>query len=253
MLFALLALAQVCPPQKLQAARFSVGEVLTFKLDVLGADVGTFEVRTEAPPADADKRSVLELSSRAKTSAFVSTNLGQYQAYATTQLGRDFAPLKYREDVDEGETHRGTEVAFPPAPPGGALAVKATRNGEPEKVELTANPDVRDILSALYVFRAQPMRAGSPVCMEVFAGRKIWKVTGSAAAFETIETPLGKLRSLRIDAESVRTDDARVKRTAHVWVSDDERRLPLVAIGEMRGKVLRATLTAASGTKRAAR
>lgn len=251
MLLALLALSQVCPPQKLQAARFKVGEVLSFKLDVLGADVGTFEVRTAAPPA-ADRRSSLELSSRARTSAFISTNLGQYQAFATAQIGRDLMPLQYREDVDEGETHRGTEVAFPPAA-GGALAVKATKNGEPEKVELTANPDVRDILSALFVFRAQPMRAGSLVCMEVFAGRRIWKVTGSAAAFETIDTPLGRLRTLRIDAESVRTDDARVKRSAHVWVSDDERRLPLVAIGEMRGKVIRATLTAASGTRRAAR
>jgi hypothetical protein len=38
-----------------------------------------------------------------------------------------------------------------------------------------------------------------------------------------------------------------------VWVSDDDRRLPLVAIGEMRGKVIRATLTSASGSRKAAR
>ena len=252
MLFVLLALAQVCPPQKLQAARFNVGELLSFKLDVLGIEAGTFEVRTARPPGSDDKRAAIEITSRARTSAFMSSNVAHYEAYATAQLGRDFSPVKYREDVDEGELHRGTEVAFPPAPTG-ALAVKATKNGEPEKIDLQANPDVRDVLSALFVFRAQPMKPGTPVCMEVFAGRKIWKVTGSVAAFETIETPMGKQRTVRVDADSVRTDDAKVKRSVHVWVSDDERRLPLVAIGEMRGKVLRATLTSVSGAKRASR
>jgi hypothetical protein len=38
-----------------------------------------------------------------------------------------------------------------------------------------------------------------------------------------------------------------VKRTAHVWVSDDGRRLPLVAIGEVKGKTIRAQLVEASG------
>ena len=251
MVFLLLALAQVCPPQKLQAARFNLGEVLSFRLDVLGVEAGTFEVRTSRPGAG-DKRAAIELSSRARTSAFVSSNVARYEAYATALLGRDFAPLKYREDVDEGETHRGTEVVFPPAT-GGSLPIKATKNGEPEKVEAQANADVRDVLSALFVFRAQPMKAGTPVCMEVFAGRKIWRVTGSVSGFETIDTPMGKMRSMRIDADSVLTTNAAIKRSAHVWVSDDERRLPLVAVGEMRGKVLRATLTSVSGAKRAAR
>jgi Protein of unknown function (DUF3108) len=248
MLLALL-LAAVCPPQKLQAARFTMGEVLSFKLDVLGVEAGTFEVRTARP---AGKEGAIEITSRARTSAFVSSNVARYEAYASALLGRDFSPLHYREDVDEGETHRGTEVAFPPAA-GGALPVKATKNGEPESVAVAAGPEVRDILSALFVFRAQPMRTGTPVCMEVFAGRKIWKVTGKVAARETIDTPLGKMPAMRIDADSVRTDDARVRRSAHVWVSDDERRLPLVALGEMRGKVIRATLTSASGARRASK
>jgi hypothetical protein len=247
----LLAVAPVCPPQKLQAARFAPGESLAFKLDVLGADVGTFEVHASRPPAE-EKSAAIELSSRARTSAFVSTNVARYEAYATALLGADFAPLRYREDVDEGEIHRGTEVGFPPAA-SGALSVKASKNGEPEKLALEAGSDVRDVLSSLYVFRAQPMKAGAPVCMEVFAGRKIWKVTGQVSARETIETPLGKFASMRIDAESVLVNEPRIKRSAHVWVSDDERRLPLVAIGEMRGKVIRATLTSVSGTRRARR
>ena len=79
MLALLIVAAAVCPPQKLQAARFTPGEVLGFKLDVLGADVGTFDVRT-GPPSD--RRGAIELISRARTSAFVSTNVARYEVFA---------------------------------------------------------------------------------------------------------------------------------------------------------------------------
>jgi hypothetical protein len=237
----------VCPPQKLQAARFTPGEVLGFRIDVLGADMGTFEISVRPPPPR-EKRAALELTSRARTSAFVSTNVGRYEAYAAVLLASDFTPLHYREDVDEGETHRAAELNFPPV--NGILPVQATKNGTPEPFTLQAGSDVRDIISTLYLLRAQPMKPGTPVCMEVYAGRKIWKLQGQVAARETIETPLGKLPSVRLDMESVRVDDPRVKRTAHIWVSDDERRLPLVAVGEMRGKVLRAQLISMSGTRK---
>ncbi|MCA1829613.1 MAG: DUF3108 domain-containing protein [Myxococcales bacterium] len=251
MLTLLLAAAAVCPPQKLQAARFTPGEILSYKLDAIGVDVGTFEVRVGMPPPT-DKRAALALTSRAKTTAFVSTNVGRYDAFATALLAPDFSPLHYHEDLDEGETHKAVDLDFPPRPDG-SLPVRGSTNGNAEPFALSAGSDVRDIISTLYLLRAQQMKPGTPVCVEVFAGRKIWKVSGQMAAHETIETPLGKFATLRIDAESVRADDPRVKRAAHVWVSDDDRRLPLVAIGEVKGKVIRAQLTAVSGHRVAQR
>ncbi|HET9753363.1 MAG TPA: DUF3108 domain-containing protein [Myxococcales bacterium] len=241
-----LLLATLCPPQRLPAARFSAGEVLQYKLDALGADVGTFEVRAEPPPEADKERAVARLSSRAKTSAFISTNVARYEAYATALVARDFTPLQYREDVDENDIHRGTEVQFPDQ--AGPLPVKATKNGEPEPVSARADPGVRDMISTLYVLRLLPL--GQPVCMEVFAGRKVWKLSGQMAARETIDTPLGRFRTLRFDGDAVWLDDPRLKRTAHVWVSDDDRHLPLVAVGEVRGKVIRAQLVSAPGARR---
>ncbi|MGZ6143974.1 MAG: hypothetical protein ACXWLM_11590, partial [Myxococcales bacterium] len=129
-MLALLLAASVCPPQKLQAARFTPGEVLTYRLDALGADVGTFEVSVRPPPSS-ERRAALELAARAKTSAFISTNVGRYEAYATALLTPDFAPLHYHEDLDEGATHKATDVDFPPAA-GGALAAHASTNGNAE-------------------------------------------------------------------------------------------------------------------------
>ena len=244
-----LLLAALCPPQHLPAASFSAGEVLQYKLDVLGADIGTFEVRAEPPPESEKARAVAQLSSRAKTSAFVSTNMGRYESYATALVARDFTPLHYREDVDENDVHRGTEVQFPGA--AGLLPVKATKNGEPEPISANADPGVRDMISTLYVLRLLPL--GQPVCMEVFAGRKVWKLSGQMAARETIDTPLGRFDTLRFDGDAVLLDNPALKRSAHVWVTDDDRHLPLVAVGDVRGKVIRAQLVSAPGTRRSKR
>jgi len=251
MMLSLLALllASPCPPQRLPAADFAGREVLQYKLDALGVDVGSFEVRAEPPPATEKPRAAELLSSRAKTNAFASTNVARFETYSTALIAGDFTPLKYREDVDENDVHHGTELIFPPQ--NGKLSVKATRNGEPVPLTLQADAGVRDMISTLYLLRR--LRLHQPLCLEVFAGRKVWKLTGEIAARESIDTPLGRLPSLRFDGDAVRLDDANVHRTAHVWISDDERRLPLVAVGEMKGKTIRAQLISAPGTRRAAR
>jgi len=244
-----LLLAALCPQQRLPLATSNAGEALSYKLDVMGADVGTFEVRSALPPFDERSRAALQLSSRAKTNAFASTHVARFETYATALVGKDFSTLHYREDVDENDVHRGTELSL--SPQGGTLAVKATRNGEPEAVTVQPSAGMRDVISTLYLLRRLPL--GESVCLEVFASRKVWKLTGKMAAKETIDTPAGRFASLRFDGEAVRTDDANVKRTAHLWVSDDERRLPLVAIGEMRGKTIRAQLLSGPGPRAASR
>ena len=240
--------AVLCPPQQLPPAKLAPGEVLTFKLDVVGTDVGTFEVRTEPTPS-VEKRAVVQLSSRAKTNAFMATNVGRYEVYATSLIAGDFTPLRYREDVDENEVHRGVEMVFPPE--AGKLAIKATKNGDPEPFTLEADADARDMISTLYLMRFLPM--SQPVCLDVFAARKMWKVTGRMAAKETIDTPVGRFSTLRFDGEAVRTDEPGIKRMAVMWVTDDPRRLPVSGIAEVRGKTIRAQLISAPGMRRAAR
>lgn len=244
-----LLLASPCPPQRLPAAEFTGRETLQYRLDALGADVGTFEIRAEPPPSAERPRAAALLSSRAKTNAFVSTNVARFETYSTSLVAADFSPLHYREDVDENELHHGTELSFPPL--NGTLLVKATRNGEPVPLTLQADDGVRDMISTLFLLRRLGLH--ERVCLEVFAGRKVWKLTGQMAEKETIETPVGRVASLRFDGDAVRLDDPGVRRAAHVWISDDARRLPLVAIGEMKGKTIRAQLVSAPGVRRAAR
>jgi Protein of unknown function (DUF3108) len=239
--------APTCNPTAVPATRFTRGEQLRFKLDALGADVGTFEVSLETPQGADRQRAALVARARAKTSAFVSTNLGRYEAFISTLLRPDLMPVQFREELDEGDNHRSVEVEFPSR--GGKLPAKATFNGKPDAIDLTATPAARDILSTFLFLRAQPLKTGTPVCAEVYAARKMWTFSGAVGPREQIETPLGKFNAVRIDMTATRQDDPNVKRGAHVWVTDDDRRLPLVAVGEVRGKTIRAQLVEAPASR----
>ena len=248
-LLALLLAAPDCSPApvSVRASRFAPGEQLRYRLDVLGADVGTFEVVLEAPQAVDRGRASLVARSRAKTSAFVSTNLGRYEGFISTLLGSDLMPIHFREELDEGDKHRAVEAEFPPR--AGKLAARASTNGKPEPLDLEATPLARDVLSTFFFLRALPLKAGTPVCLEVYAARKMWSMAGAVGPREQVETPLGKFSAVRIDAVATRIDDARVKRAAHVWITDDDRRIPVVAVGEVKGKTFRAQLVEAPAAR----
>jgi len=248
-LLALLAAgpAPACGPVAVPATRFTPGEQLRYKLDVFGADVGTFDVALETPQGADRQRAPLQARSRATTSAFVNTNLGRYDAFIRTLLGPDLMPVHFREELDEGDKHRSVEVDFPSRT--GKLQARASTNGKPEPLDLSATPAARDLLSTFFFLRAQPLKTGTPVCVEVYAARKMWTLMGSVGPREQIETPLGKFTAVRIDSTATRQDDPSVKRAAHVWVTDDDRRLPLVAIGDVRGKTIRAQLIEAPAAR----
>lgn len=234
------AAGALCPEGKLRAPHFAAGQSFKYRLDVLGADVGTFEITLERPPAADKDRAAILLRSRARTNAFVSTNMGRYEAFAEALLGNDLAPLRYHEEVDEGDKHRSQSVDFPAR--GDKLEVHATQDGKPEAISLGATAAARDMLSTWLMVRGTPLAAGSPFCAEVYAGRKMWRVSGAAAAREQIDTPLGSLQTVRIDSVAVRADDPKIVREGHVWLTDDARRLPVVAIADIKGKSVRAQL-----------
>src|SRR4051812_36807706 len=211
-----------CPGVPTPTVQFAPGEQLKFRLDLFGADVGTFDVSLEHASGSEKDTAALAVRARVRSTAFVATNVGRYEVFATSLLGKDLKPVNYREEVDEGQTHKTIELRFPPA--GGKLPISATKDGNPDPLDLDAGPTARDILSTLYLFRGQ--LPGKSVCADVYAGRKMWRLQGSMAAGEEIDTPLGKFKTLRFDGTAVRLDDANVTRTAHVWVSDDGRRLP---------------------------
>ena len=234
----------VCSSGQLQPVDLGGTEQLVYKVDVLGAELGTFELRLEPAKGEDKARGALVLESRGKSSDLVTTNVKRVEGWTSTLLDKDGMPLRYREEIDEGDVHRAQDIEFPSK--AGALTVRATKNGDPDPLSIAATPDARDMLSGLFVLRRQPLTPGARLCAEIYAARRMWRVDGTVAdKVEMVDSPLGKVQAIRLDAVATRLDDARVVRKAHVWVTTDERRLPVVILGEIRGRYIRAQLAEA--------
>lgn len=234
----------VCSAGRLQPVQFGATEQLAFKLDAFGADIGTLELRAGPPSAEDRGRGAVLVQARGKTSDLISTNVRRVEGWSSALIAAGGAPVRYREEVDEGGLHRAQDIQFPAKD--GALWVRATRNGDPDPLALQATSDARDLLSGLFVLRRQALTPGAELCAEIYAARRMWRVQGKMAAkVETVEGPLGRFQTMRLDAVATRLDDPRITRKAHVWLTTDDRRLPVVILGDVRGRFVRATLTEA--------
>jgi len=157
----------------------------------------------EPPPPGEKQHSAVQLSSRAKTNAFVATNIGRYDAYATA-VARDFTALHYREDLDENDQHKGTELAFPPKD--GTTGRPGDEERRARAVHRAGDDGVRDMISTLYVLRWLPMN--SPSAWSV-RRPQVWKFTGQIQGQGGHRYSRGAVPCPAFEGEGVRLDDAR--------------------------------------------
>ena len=95
---------------------------------------------------------------------------------------------------------------------------------------------------AVYLARQLPMKEGQQLCVDIYGIRKIWRLYGTFVKKERVNVPLGEFDAWHFAGAAVRLDNASQRRDVHVWISADERRLPLAALGTIDIGAVRATL-----------
>ncbi len=84
----------------------------------------------------------------------------------------------------------------------------------------------QDALSAVYVLRSIPFKAGEKFNMPVSDNGNVYRVQMQVGAIEPVKTGLGVIQGLRI-TPVVSGPDKTAPRGLAIWFSDDARRLPL--------------------------
>ncbi len=218
---------------------FGPGEVLDFDIDALGAKAGTMTMRT-LPLRDG----VLPLETSVATNTFFS-KVRRVVGVAKSDLSPStLRSQRYFEDAKENDTHRVADVRF-----GGKKTVKmvSTIDGHTyQPVLLPFGNDVTDVGGAVHLLRALPLREGQRLCVDVYGIRRIWRVWGTVQPKEQVSMPIGQFEAFHLAGEAARLDLPDARREVHVWVSADERRLPLAALGMIDLGAVRATLKAFS-------
>jgi hypothetical protein len=126
--------------------------------------------------------------------------------------------------VEEGKHHRMKATTFNhPAKQAKYEVQTATRV---EKT-LVLPGFTQDALSALYVLRSIPMKAGDKFNMPVTDAGDVYKVQMQVIAVEPLKTPLGTMNALKIVPLITAPKGAPPPKGITIWMSDDARRLPL--------------------------
>src|SRR5262249_5244172 len=124
---------------------------------------------------------------------------------------------------EEGKRHRMKTTLFDQS------AKKASYEVETRTVvkkDIAIPGFTQDALSAIYVLRSIPFRAGEKFNMPVTDNGQIYKVQMQIGASEPVKTGIGTINALKVVPVITGPDKDAPKGIA-LWISDDARRLPL--------------------------
>jgi hypothetical protein len=188
---------------------------------------------------------------RIKTNTFFN-KVRKVKAEAKSYLNpKNLHPNRYSEDAMEDDERHVAEADFHPRnqPPATVQVRFATDPKGPASYTTVFDRyghDALDVVGATYYIRSMDLKPGMPLCFDVFAMRHMWRVWGTVEGIEKVPSPMGEVDAFHIHGTSARLDDHAFQRDLHVWVTTDDKRIPVGAMGGIDLGPVRATLTRVS-------
>lgn len=209
------------------ASGFSVPERLQYDLTWTGVKAGeaVLEVKDDGPN--------IQFISKATSAKWVSVFYRVEDIVVSTLKkggNKDFhekfigAPYNYRLKIREGRHVRDKELTFDHT----ARKVTYINHIDKETVEAEVNNSTFDALSSFYFARTVPLEVGKSVYIDVYDSKKLYKVEVQVLKKETIETELGTFKTILIKPIMKSEGIFYKKGDILIWVTDDEKRLPVL-------------------------
>ncbi len=209
---------------------FQVGERLVYRIYWGPFLVGRASLEVSGIEK-VDGHECYHLIARARTSGLAEF---LYPIDSATESWFDKSQLftrRYRENRIEGDHRRNREVCYDYDH--GFLSVTNLANSTAQQFPLTQ--PVQDVISTLYFMRTQPMTLHDKSQFIVNSSDKNYDVTLKPDFRKTIALQgVGKLSALRMEPDPPLNIVSSNKGRMWLWVSDDERRLPLVLASTMK-------------------
>ncbi len=146
----------------------------------------------------------------------------------------NFYPLLYRIQTVEGSHKKDREVRFSRAE-GKAVYIDHLK-GTRKKYKIPEQ--VHDPLSAFFRIKEMPLDVGKSVYINIFDSKKLWRVEVKVLRKERITVPAGTFDTVKIQPLMKSEGIFDAKGNIFIWLSDDERRIPVkvrskITIGSM--------------------
>jgi len=149
---------------------------------------------------------------------------------------QDFYPFNYRIQTAEGRHRKDREVRFD-RNNGKAVYVDHLKGTEKE-YEIPER--VHDPLSAFFKIKGMTLEVGKPVFITMFDSKRVWNVEVKVHKKETITVPAGTFDTVKIQPIMKSEGIFNSKGDIYIWLTDDERRIPV----KVRSEILIGNITA---------
>jgi hypothetical protein len=209
---------------------FRAGESLRFSVNYGIINAGSAYL--EVPQVRQwNGRPVYALLARAESNRFFS---GIYKVRTRIESLWDSAghySFRYQESRREGKHRAQSEIVFD-------YAKQEARYGDGQTFPIP--PEVQDALSSFYYTRTQALPLGGSVFFDYHASRKSVPLEVKVVGRERIETPAGKFQCVVIEPVLKAGGIFKNKGRLVIWLTDDERRMPVL----MKSRVLIGSISA---------
>jgi len=242
-LLCLTGLTTAAQTKREMAVPFKPGEVLEFDVgwsSYLTAGTATVAVQEKKPSYNSTAYYIV---AEGRPTPLLSKLYTLYYKADTLLDAYSLLPQRGSLYVEEGRRHRIKTTLFNQTAKTAKYEVQTATRVERN---LTLPAFTQDALSALYVLRSIPMKAGEKFNMPVTDAGDVYKVQMQVGAVEPIKTGLGAINGLKI-VPVVATSKGAPPRGFARWLSDDARRLPLKIEAQLPVGKFTITLRSAKG------
>jgi hypothetical protein len=229
----LVALAFFCLVDR--AAAFPIPERLEFELSYTGIPAGYAVQEVKQNGTDIHIISTARSADWLRFFFPVDDRIESYLISGTPPLFIG-SPRLYQERKHEGKTITNREARFD------RQKLEATtidhRNKEEKKQAITKR--TYDTLASFFYFRTIPLQVGTSYFIDIYDCNRLWNTEVKVLRREELVTPLGRFKTivihplLKSEGIFARTGDM------FIWLTDDDRRIPVL----MKSKVIVGSITA---------
>ena len=202
---------------------FDAGEILEYDIgwsSYVTAGTATVTVKEKRPSYNSTAYYIV---AEGRPTALLSKLYTLYYKADTLIDAFTLLPQRGSLYVEEGKRHRMKATTFNQTTRRAKYEVQTSTHVERE---LVLPGFTQDSLSALYVLRSIPMKAGDKFNMPVTDAGDVYRVQMQVVALESLKTPLGTMNALKI-VPVIAAAKGQPPRGIAIWISDDARRLPL--------------------------
>jgi hypothetical protein len=200
---------------------FFVGEELVFELRWMGLRAGNASMAVSGQ-VTRDGHDVYHIRSFAESSPFFSIFYYVRDVGETFVDVRELYPWYFHLDQREGSRAVRRTVAFDQQR-GRAIYTKDQES--PREVQVPLG--VQDSLSSFYILRTLPLRVGQAIHLNTFSNGKTYDVEVQILRREKIMAYWGPIDALVVRPLMRFQEILRQKGEVLIWVTDDDRRLPI--------------------------